>query len=41
MGCTEEKHTVLITRVFAISVFGLALPTGALTQPPRGDVPGY
>ena len=23
---------MLITRVFAISVFGLALPTGALTQ---------
>ena len=32
MRCTEEKHTVLITRVFAVSVFGLALATGALAQ---------
>jgi hypothetical protein len=30
--CTEEKHTVLITRVVAVTVFGLALATGALAQ---------
>ena len=32
MWCTEEKHTVHITRLFAVSVFGLALATGAVAQ---------